>query len=99
MQSVVYFVKSGPAIKIGYSANLPRRLNQLKYIRPAPGGRRPIELLGTIPGGITEEARVHARFQRLKTSRHPLCEWFVDSPEIRQFIAANCRSTEIRRAA
>lgn len=98
MGSVVYFAKSGAAIKIGYSANLPRRLNQLKYIRPAPGGRRPIELLGTIPGGLKEEARVHALFYRYKTSRHALCEWFVDNPELRRFIAINC-ATDIRWAA
>ncbi|MER8810457.1 GIY-YIG nuclease family protein [Mesorhizobium australicum] len=98
MESVVYFVKSGPTIKIGYSANLPRRLRELKYIRPAPGGRRPVELLGTIPGDIKVEARVHARFWHYKTSRHPLSEWFLDTPELRRFIATNCRC-EVREAA
>ncbi|ESZ77612.1 MULTISPECIES: GIY-YIG nuclease family protein [unclassified Mesorhizobium] len=98
MESVVYFAKSGPTIKIGYSANLPGRLNQLKYIRPAPGGRRPIELLGTIPGDIEVEACIHARFRLYKTSRHPSCEWFLDTPELRRFIAINC-NPEVREAA
>jgi hypothetical protein len=97
MESVLYFAKSGDKIKIGCSAYLEKRLQELGFVNKncRSAGQRAVELLGTIPGGIAEEALVHAMFEDKRT-RHPqtntLTEWFEDCPKIRQFIADHCDS-------
>ncbi|RWC93612.1 MAG: hypothetical protein EOS32_21065 [Mesorhizobium sp.] len=91
---VVYFVKRDDGfIKIGTTRNLDRRLYQLSVsYRPNGGPKRQFELLGTIPGGADEEARIHQIFKdkQAPLPGSPRNEFFHDCPQVRRFIAANC---------
>lgn len=76
--SSVYFADAGGQIKIGWSRKVSARLAQLQT-----GSAVPIKLLGTIPGGLALERRIHAHFAHLRTQG----EWFVAAPELLAFIA------------
>lgn len=75
---VVYFVGCGDAIKIGTTANLPRRLRAL-----ATGTHEQVVLLAMAPGGTVLEGEYHKRFAASRIRR----EWFKRSPEIESEIA------------
>jgi hypothetical protein len=66
--SVVYFLRFGDRIKIGYSANLTRRLQTIPHD----------EVLLTIPGASTAEANLHRTF----ASDRITGEWFHASPRL-----------------
>jgi hypothetical protein len=80
-QPYVYFVKpigaDGP-IKIGHSTVPQERLMALSVWSPWP-----LELVGTFPGGSSEERALHQAFADLHTHR----EWFRTSPRLREVIA------------
>jgi hypothetical protein len=66
--SVVYFIRFGDRIKIGYSANLERRLQTIPHD----------EVLLTIPGASTAEANLHRTFAADRITG----EWFHASPRL-----------------
>lgn len=77
----VYFIRSGEAVKIGMSKDVPGRFRALRTMSPLP-----LELLGVIPGGRDEEAQLHRQWagQRLHG------EWFKATPELIGHIAGLC---------
>lgn len=86
----VYFAQVGPYIKIGYSANPERRVRNLmasgtRYTAPADtpldeGSRR---LIRYIDGELATEQAIHVALQDFTLG----LEWYVDEPEVRDFIA------------
>jgi hypothetical protein len=73
-EPVVYFVKAGHAVKIGFSANLPFRLREIAAMQAEP-----ITVLGIKLGGRTHEAELHRRLSEYRLNG----EWFRDCPEVR----------------
>jgi len=75
----VYFVFAshhGP-VKIGFSIDPMRRLAEIQ--RDWPEGLR---LVGVVPGGFSEEQRLHKRFSHLRLHG----EWFRPDDELTTFI-------------
>jgi Meiotically up-regulated gene 113 len=66
-RGMIYFIRTGEYVKIGYSTNVPTRLSGIKTATPYD-----IELLGTCPGTRATEKSLHDRFARL----HYRGEWF-----------------------
>lgn len=87
----VYFIACGGFIKVGFSENPERRAVRLfsstsRYSAPraayeARGGQA---LLGYIEGDKTTEARLHAALDDYSVG----CEWFIDEPELRDYLAS-----------
>lgn len=77
----VYFIKSGNAVKIGMSKDVPGRLRTLRTMSPLP-----LELLGVIPGGRDEEALLHREWAELRLHG----EWFQATPDLIGHIAGIC---------
>jgi hypothetical protein len=77
----VYFIRSGDAVKIGMSKDVPGRLRTLRTMSPLP-----LELLGVIPGGRDEEAQLHRDWapERLHG------EWFKATPDLLGHIEGIC---------
>lgn len=85
----VYFAQVGRYIKVGYSENPERRVRRLwksetRYSRPADCPTSPPLLLATIPGGRNEEFICHRALGDYAVG----CEFFLDEPGVRMFIAA-----------
>lgn len=76
--SCVYFLEMGDFIKIGYSSNVGKRIEDLS-ITPYE-----IKLLHTIPGRRCNEADLHRDFKHLRVKG----EWFQKAPELLAFIEA-----------
>lgn len=74
MAESIYFLKSGEAIKIGYSADVAARVREISIYQPLEP-----ELIGTMPGGRSLEEAIHVflRQHRIKG------EWFRDCAEVR----------------
>jgi hypothetical protein len=70
---VVYFIRAGDAIKIGYTTNLAARKRALETASAVS-----LELLGAISGDRSEEARLHREWQHL----HIRGEWFHADEEL-----------------
>lgn len=75
----IYFIlaPSAQRIKIGYSGNPNKRINQLLTSSP-----HELEVLLVIPGTRDEERSLHERFAHLRQHR----EWFTDCEELREYI-------------
>ena len=76
----VYFLasKGSGYIKIGFSSQLSRRIDEIKGSSPEP-----LELLHTIPDASLDiESTLHNKFQHLRTGG----EWFEGSQELLQYI-------------
>jgi hypothetical protein len=71
---VVYYVRVGNRIKIGYTTHLKQRLASIG----------PEEVLATEPGGFKLEQHRHAQFAEYRVMKNR--EWFVDCPAIREHI-------------
>jgi hypothetical protein len=69
---LVYFVRAEGcgAIKIGVSYDIVRRFEELQSASPVR-----LEILGAIPGGIPEEARLHRRFAKYRLH----AEWYSEA--------------------
>lgn len=78
----VYFVRTGGAIKIGFSAKVGRRLSGLQT-----GHHRKLSLIGYLPSTGNEELDLHEKFKHL----HIRGEWFDAGPDLLAFIDANCQ--------
>jgi hypothetical protein len=81
LQTYVYFISDGTAIKIGKSDNPNKRMNSLQI-----GNPRELSLLGTTPL-ITEE-EVHILFKDLKIRG----EWFENHQLILDY--CKCKKTK-----
>lgn len=86
----VYFITCGPFIKVGYFAEPERRVANLfrsgsRYTAPAASYavRGNQVLLRAIDGDKNTEAAVHRALEDFAAG----CEWFVDEPAVRDFIA------------
>jgi hypothetical protein len=73
LYGLVYFIRLGNRIKIGFTTNLALRMEQLPHE----------EILGVMPGFMRDEKRCHKAFAHLRRAG----EWFEDAPELRAFIA------------
>lgn len=73
--SVVYFIRNGSRIKIGWTTNVKKRIFALSL--PADS----LEL--QIDGGPEEEDIMHRRFAKARVGRS---EWFEATPELLEFI-------------
>lgn len=80
MTGLVYFAqaKNGP-IKIGYSADVPRRLAQI-----ARGMCQAVDLLATLPG----DRRTEFYFHRVVREYRIMGEWFRPEPLVSQLVEA-----------
>jgi hypothetical protein len=81
----IYFADAGGQIKIGWSRKVSARLAQLQV-----GCASPLKLLGTMPGGLAVERRIHERFAHLRLSG----EWFTAAPELLAYIAEGRTTAE-----
>lgn len=75
---LVYFIKSGNFLKIGYTTNLDSRLKAHQTSNPD------FELLYTIPGQKFDESAFHERFKKFRSIQKT--EWFVIESELVQFV-------------
>jgi len=75
----VYFVTAGEGgpIKIGWSQDVSRRMEELQTANP-----HPLVLLATIRGTMADEARCHSLFRKHQIQS----EWFAHVPEILDFL-------------
>jgi hypothetical protein len=73
---VVYFIRAGDAIKIGYTTNLAARKRALETASAVP-----LELLASVPGDRSEEARLHREWWHL----HIQGEWFRADEELLRY--------------
>ncbi len=72
----VYLIQAGGRggpVKIGYSANVSRRIRELQTANAAP-----LKLLAVLPGTFADEHAFHARFARYRAQ----AEWFSPAPEV-----------------
>jgi DNA-binding transcriptional regulator YiaG len=74
---MIYFISHTEYIKIGYTADIVRRLTELQTSCPIK-----MSVLGLIEGEKSDEVALHERFSHL--SSHG--EWFHYSSEIEDFI-------------
>lgn len=88
-QPLVYFLHNPQTglIKIGTTVNYYARLNELQGQQETE-----LNLLGLMEGDIVIETALHLRFARFRLPRkvsggQP--EWFLDMPEIREYISQN----------
>lgn len=78
MNSVVYFIQSADGlVKIGWTADLARRLNNLNSASSSP-----LRVLATTPGGATLEAHLHERFSDLRERG----EWFRPNDDLLRLV-------------
>ena len=71
---VVYFIRLGGLIKIGFTTSLAMRLRDLPYE----------ELLGIVPGTMRDEKALHQQFAHLRRTG----EWFEMAPDLLEHIEA-----------
>lgn len=66
-ESYIYFIWNGASVKIGTSANPMARMRNLQTAHD-----KPLELLGTFPGGPAREKEIHGQLSNRRSSG----EWF-----------------------
>ncbi|OWV08913.1 hypothetical protein B5D80_11235 [Micromonospora wenchangensis] len=84
----VYFIASGPSIKIGETADPYERMRDFHGSNP-----HGLELLHVIAEGGKSarqrlEGQLHRRFDHLRLPDH--LEWFQNHPELMEFIGSVC---------
>ena len=74
MSPTVYVaaLDSAGLVKVGWSADVPRRLRQLEY------DHGPLRLIRTFPGNFKQERAVHGYLSRFRVRN----EWFLAAPSI-----------------
>jgi excisionase family DNA binding protein len=76
---MIYFIRCGSAIKIGYTSNsAEKRLADLQPANPCP-----LTLLCVVDGSTSDEAALHRTFSHLLIHG----EWYAATEELLQFIA------------
>lgn len=76
--SVVYFFRSGPFIKIGTTTKLKHRLQNVQTSHPTP-----LVLVGSLKGDKRLERELHRRFASLRVNG----EWFREVDDLAVYIA------------
>lgn len=74
----VYFIRSGQSVKIGFSRDVKKRLQQLKT-----GAAHKVSILAAVPGTMDTEAYFHRMFAEYRMSG----EWFRYEGELKRFAA------------
>lgn len=77
---MIYFIRSGDHIKIGYSAAPSKRLSKISSDNPLS-----CELLGVIEGSERKEAEIHLLFSSYRVRG----EWFQACDAISKYVAEN----------
>jgi hypothetical protein len=72
-QGLVYFVRLGSLVKIGFTTDLDRRMKAVPHE----------EILATTPGTMQDERGYHAAFAHLRV----VGEWFTPGPDLMDHIA------------
>lgn len=87
----IYFIACGGFLKVGYStepekrtANLFRSTSRYSAPRAAYLARGTQDLLGWVYGSKTDEARLHRAIEEYAAG----CEWFLDEPALRTYLAS-----------
>lgn len=83
---MIYFAQmdcSNGFIKIGVAIDLRQRIDKLQSASPYQ-----INVVRVLPGGITEERKLHRRF----SASHVKREWFRPDADLLTYIEANERS-------
>lgn len=81
---MIYFLqRADGAIKIGYSKDIHRRMNELTTIHGH------LDLLGWTTGELSDEQSLHIRFRKARIL--PQLEWFNPSPDVMAFIEIETR--------
>jgi hypothetical protein len=78
----VYFVASGPAIKVGFSRTPNGRIRALKTTSPFK-----INMIGIVVGSPQLEGEIHRKLRAYRCDGSGR-EWFNDEPEVRAIISA-----------
>lgn len=87
-ESVVYFLRNGPRVKIGFTTNL--------WVRLATLCLRPTNVMLLLEGGQDLEDALHERFAAHRQER---TEWFELVPELREYINAMRMKGELSEVA
>lgn len=85
---LVYFMRNGSRIKIGWTTNLKARLSALSLPKDA--------VVLTIPGGPAEEDAMHQRFANVRVG---WSEWFEATPELEAYIKREAAAQQQKKAA
>lgn len=84
--SVVYFIKAGRRIKIGYSQSPEKRLAQIRgghgCIIPMNLNTANAKIIATEDGGPERERELHKQFKHLQNAG----EWFWAAPDLNDYI-------------
>lgn len=80
-QGFIYFIACGEFVKIGHSATPRRRPKDFATANPYD-----CTIIGIMPGGTLDEAKLHERFAHLEHRN----EWFHKTPELIQAIDGLC---------
>lgn len=96
----VYFIACGGFIKVGFSDNPERRVKNLfqsgsRYTAPRAAfeARAERTLLRSIEGDKDTERTIHRALEDFYAG----CEWFVDEPQLRDWIAAAMPDDRLRK--
>ena len=73
---MIYFIKCGDFVKIGYSSNVTKRMNVLQTASP-----RKLYLLSSFYGTRKDEKQIHRKFKKERQRG----EWFNLTNEIREY--------------
>lgn len=84
---VLYAVRGGPYVKIGYTNDLERRMGELQVGCPYE-----LEVLLAIPGSAEDEKIAHRKFQTLRTRG----EWFYAAKPLLDWIEAARQTRSVR---
>lgn len=79
----IYFLQTGPFVKIGHAKDVATRVHQLTEASPYPA-----QLLGAIPGQRQHEVAMHRRWSALCHRG----EWFHATTELLDWIRATITS-------
>lgn len=71
---MIYFIKNRTFVKIGYTSNLNRRLNELQI-----GSPKQLKLIGLMEGDYQTEAGLHEAFKKHRVKN---TEWFAMKGEL-----------------
>ncbi len=74
---VIYFMRSGDMVKIGLTGDIERRVRAIQASSPLP-----VDLLATVPGGLSKEWELHSRF----SAHRQHGEWFRLGKEIQRYL-------------
>jgi hypothetical protein len=87
----VYFIACGGFVKVGFSRDPERRVARLftsgsRYTAPRAAfeARGTQTLLGTVAGSKNDERMLHLALDDYAAG----CEWFVDEPPLREYLAS-----------